>query len=196
LTGLKSAQPDVWEFPIPGGLVLAVPDLDGLFLLNPSARLIWAELRLGSDAEAIAGRLVETFGIDSARARIDVEETLKQWAELLKKNRQAVAPVAHLAPGGHFERVVCLNGVRLRIDLDSAELAAEILPRVAHLAIEHGSFDFTLTAAAEETVSEARALLLQEMVRLFCMRELARGAEAVRFLRGLRMRVRAPWRRC
>jgi hypothetical protein len=45
--------------PIPGGLVLAVPDVDGLFLLKPS---IWAELRLGSDADSIARRLVEAFG--------------------------------------------------------------------------------------------------------------------------------------
>jgi hypothetical protein len=45
-------------------------------------------------------------------------------------------------------------------------MAAEILPRVAHLAREDSSFDFSLTASSGETVSEARALLLQEMARL------------------------------
>jgi hypothetical protein len=129
-------------------LVLAVPGFDGLFFLNPSAGFIWSELRSGSSTDLIGTRLAQAFGIPVETARRDVESTLEHWERTI------------LAPGTTYR----LNNRLFRITLDSPELEAEILPRLVHLATE-GEPDFNL-AAAEQTVSAARAILLQEMVRL------------------------------
>ena len=89
--------------PIPGGLVLAVPDVDGLFLLNP--------LDLGGASSGLG------CGFDCAAVGRGVwEATLRHWEKTFK-NRQAEAPIAHLAPIAHSECFVCLNGVRLRIEI-------------------------------------------------------------------------------
>ena len=38
---------DVWEFPIDDFLVLARPETSGLYILSPSAKLIWDILKTG-----------------------------------------------------------------------------------------------------------------------------------------------------
>jgi hypothetical protein len=181
---------EVWEFPIPGGLVLAVPDFDGLFLLNPSAGFIWSESRLGSAPELIAARLISAFDIPEDIALRDVSATLEHWSDTLLVERArhpAERPMpseeARLSPhigGTTFD--YRLNGKHFRLILDSRELEAEIVPRLTQLAAVPAPPDFTVSLttsansirllrgshcfATEETASAARAILLQEMVRL------------------------------
>jgi hypothetical protein len=140
---------DVWEFPIPGGLVLGFPGVEALFFLNTSAAFIWAEFRLGSDEVLIASRLAAGFGIPEEVARQDVADTLIGWTSL---------PLPQ-----HFN--FRLNGKHFRLILDTPELADEILPRLAHLSASPAPPDFTLRPT-DQTLSAARALLLQETVRL------------------------------
>jgi len=178
-------QAEVWEFPIPGGLVLAVPGLDGLFFLNPSAEFIWKEWRSGSAAQRIATRLRSAFSIAGDVAARDVSATLEHWAKALfvdspKRATPAELPLLDLSPVRTFH--YRLNCKTFRIILDSADLEQEILPRLSHLAVHPSPPDFTLRlatdvehirilcgpecVAAEGTLSAARAVLLQEMVRL------------------------------
>ena len=146
-----------------GGLVLADPALEGLYLLNQSAAFIWAEMRSGSGPEQIAFRLAAAFDIPHDVALRDVTHTLTEWRVLF-------------GGGFHYE----INGKRFHLLLDSAELEEEILPRLSHLAVSPPAFphpafpgvafpgvaDFSLRRRADDSVSSARALLLQEMVRL------------------------------
>lgn len=142
--------PEVWEFQIPGGLVLAVPDSDFLLFLNASAAFIWAEVRLGSDRVLIESRFAAAFGVPCDIAQRDVVATLAGWAD---------APLPR-----PFD--LSLNGKRFRLILDSPELEAEILPRLTHLASLTGEPDFVVHVPVERSVSASRALLLQELVRL------------------------------
>lgn len=179
-------QAEVWEFSISGGLVLAVVDFDGFFFLNPSAGFIWKELRQGSPTQRIAARLAAAFNIPADIALRDVSATLEQWSGTLLARRRTQEPSeqmrlpSHVPLGSAFD--YRLNGRRFRIFLDSAELEAEIVPRLTHLTTLSAPPDFTLSLftgpdaihlfrgthffATEETVSAARAILLQEMVRL------------------------------
>lgn len=164
--------------------MLAVADFDGLFFLNPSAAFIWTEFRQGSATHRIAARLAAAFNIPADIALRDVSATLEQWSETLLVRTQESSEQMRLPPhvplGSAFD--YRLNGRRVRIVLDSTELEAEIVPRLTHLATLPAPPDFTLSVitaadaiylfrgahlfATEETVSAARAILLQEMVRL------------------------------
>ncbi len=167
--------------------MLAVADFDGLFFLNPSAGFIWTELRRGSATQRIAARLAAVFNIPADIALRDVSATLEQWSETLlmaRERPQESSEPMRLPPrvplGSAFD--YRLNGRRFRIVLDSTELEAEIVPRLIHLTTLPAPPDFTLSLitgadaihlfrgihsfATEETVSAARAILLQEMVRL------------------------------
>jgi len=171
--------------------VLAVPDFDGLFLLNPSAGFIWKEFRLGSAPERIAARLSSAFAIPEDIAMRDVSAALEGWADTPLAESWRHPAERQLPPEiprpSRTARIsdYRVNGTHFRLILDSAELEAEILPRLTHLTALAAPPDFTLSAidetdsicgiqlfrgthcfATEETVSAARAILLQEMVRL------------------------------
>jgi Coenzyme PQQ synthesis protein D (PqqD) len=139
-------QVEVWEFPIPGGLVLAVPDFDGLFLLNPTAAFIWAQSRLGCAPKQIAACLSSAFDIPEGIALRDVSATLDYWADTLFVECPGcgASPKSPLQPTTSQAFDYRLHGKHFRIVLDSAELPAEILPRLTHLAPPPAPPDFTL----------------------------------------------------
>ena len=179
---------DVWEFEIPGGMVLARPFGDRLYILNQTAGFIWRQFRSGEPAVSICAGFAEAFGVAAEVAERDVKATLEGWERtvLAEAERAAEAEEVVGVAGLRFSEYV-VRGKRFRIGLDSEELEAEIGPRLAQFRLAHfrggeGEADFTLSAGArdgwirlarggkvfgrEETVSGARAILLQEVVRL------------------------------
>jgi hypothetical protein len=153
----------VWEFEVSKGLVLALPDLEGLYFLNQSAGFIWAGMRSGSSPAEIASQLAVAFDIPHDVALRDVTGALAEWQRLFFAHNRA-----HARGSGSNYR---LNGKHFHLLLDSQELEEEILPRLSHLAVPPDSSpgltaDFNLRRSADDSVSSARALLLQEMVRL------------------------------
>ena len=172
-----------WQFPVTGGLVLALPGLDGLYLLNPSAAFIWQQMSLGSSPNQISANLAETFRIPTEVATRDVQATLHQWEDLFRhENAVHPSPPAPTHTASEQISIAChWNGKHFHVTLDSPELQAEITPRLSALRVPQAEPDFTLTLttaedainlhcgaefiAAEPNVSAARAILLQEIAR-------------------------------
>jgi hypothetical protein len=129
-------------------------------------------------------RLAAAFGVDLEVARRDVSATLAQWNETLLAEVLVAQEAPEVEGGGGVARMFdyCLEGKRFRVSFDSDDLVAEIVPRLAHLGSSPAPPDFSLSVSTcgnsvrlsqdgevfgiEETVSGARAILLQEMVRL------------------------------
>jgi Coenzyme PQQ synthesis protein D (PqqD) len=178
----------VWEFPVPGGMVLAAPRRCGLYLLNPSAAFIWEELRLGSAPDQIGKSLAEAYQLTPEVAHRDVDTILRRWDALLGE----AVPEADVARGSEPQSgpcvttTYCWNETNFYISLDSPELEAEIRPRLAKLqtTVAEPAFGFSLMTtddaiyvyfasrmtepeliATEDSVSAARAILLQEIIR-------------------------------
>ena len=182
--------PDLWQFPLGNELVIVRPDVEGLFLLNATARLLWEERKRGASHEDAVRTFVDVYGLSAATARRDIESTLAQWSAGI------------LAPGGNckspdhaegaFEkhegavRIDCvLNNHGFRVILDPGDLVDEIAPRLDRVRVSAFPADapvstFTLAngsdrvfvfrdgipIAQEDKTAGARAILLQEMTRL------------------------------
>jgi len=153
-------------------MVLARPEVEGLYFLNQTAAFIWADYRAGLTPERMASHLSDCFDISGPVALRDVGAAVGEWQRLLGAGAQ----------GSRYG----VLGKQFQLQIDSAELAAEVLPRVAHLRLAQPEAtaasdevsDFSLRRGEAETVSAARALLLQEMVRL------ARGSEWLALIHG------------
>jgi hypothetical protein len=182
------APADVWEFPIEDFLVLARPDVPGLYLLNPSARLIWDLVQTGGPVADLVRDFSAACGIPREVAEQDVQQTLDQWRTDLLSARQASssntdAP-SEMPPSvvpGHFTRDYFIAGKNVRLLLQTRELAEEIAPRLESLPPAPSAPDFTFLVveesdgfrifcgqrciAKEEGVGAIRAVLLQEIVR-------------------------------
>ena len=180
-----------WQFPLEDGLVVARPDVRGLFLLNGSARLVWDELASGKSPAQLAQSVVSVYGIPARVAEQDVETTLAGWSQSLllpagvsspeltdgqPDASQDVAPV----------RIDCvLNGRGFRILLEAGDLVEEIAPRLEQISVGSLPSDLPFLTyklvngedriivfrdgvriAEEQKASGARAILLQEMASL------------------------------
>ncbi len=177
----------IWEFPIGDSLVVARADVQGLFLLNASARVIWRFLRSELRRDELIARFSSHFGIPLELAADDVEATLRDWcAGLLASERNTLEPVVLSLPSlgtvGSFSQDYLLNSSRFRLVLEDEDLVDEITPRLKVLETHSGPPDVTFCLArqtdsiaifkgadcigVEETVTAARAVLLQEMVRV------------------------------
>lgn len=158
----------MWQFPVTGGLVLAIPGQEGLYLLNPSAAFIWAELSQGSSPDRISTRLADAFQISVEVARRDVDSTLDDWTRTAlippkptesrfteprpvgsgtgasSKNRLQI-PAAETIAATYL-----LNDKHFRITLDSPELESEIAPRLAALRTPDTEPHFTISLTTVE----------------------------------------------
>ena len=184
----------LWNYPVDDGLVLCRSDVNGLFLLNQSARWVWNESQRGTLREEMISTFAAHFGISSEIARRDVEATLASWDEALlapAHSRQANDVGLHpelsqisVTDWPEVRAIDCtVNGRPLRVFLELGDVWDEIAPRLQPLRTngetppEH---TFTVGCAGdsvlvlrdgiciakEETAAVARVILLQALVSL------------------------------
>lgn len=186
-----SPSASVWQFPLENELVVARHDIEGLFLLNRTARFIWDEVSRGASQAEIMQDFVNEYGVPEALAKRDVETTLANWSrDLLSASAtHGSPPVIGSSVLARFENncavveINCLvNGRGFRILLEPGDLVDEIAPRLAQAAVprlpaaapfltfalangEDRVFIFRdgVCIAQEEKTSGARAILLQEI---------------------------------
>ncbi len=178
---------EVWEFPFKGGLVLARPDLQGLFLLNSTSRLIWSKYGQGVSVDSLARQFSVEFGVPMSQVAHDVTATLNDWSHgLLSPNRSSSVELNAEFSASSFRscfsrnyflgtKLVCLN-------ISDREFADEVAPRLEHLHSYASNPDITFQVsridsqlklftdgiffAEESEVNAARAVLLQELARV------------------------------
>jgi hypothetical protein len=186
----------LWEFPVENSLVVVRPDVAGLFLLNPSARLLWEELRNGASLQRAVLRLTEIFGIPESVARRDVEATIAAWQDgLIGEATPCVLSSSLPVEASEYCYRETRDAVRMdcvlhrrsfRVWLEAGEIAEEIGPRLEGIAGtgEGSAISFRVgrhgdragvwldgvLIADEEKIGGARAILLQEMTRLSAKR--------------------------
>jgi hypothetical protein len=182
----------VWEFPIDDGLVLARPGVQGLFLLNQSAAIVWRLLREQPDSECATRRFAAHYGIPGDLAARDVNATLESWSSTLlhptdiiqgaepNPKNLAIAPLPIAEPYSVAD--YRLHQKLFRIAAHDADLSSEFAPRLQPLRVESGSPDLEVhifrhdglvhaicdhkSLVAEPNANAARAVLLPELVRL------------------------------
>src|SRR5580698_896664 len=175
----------LWQFPLGDELVVARDDIEGLFLLNSSARFIWEQFHGGRARAETVQHFAARYGVPKRVADQDIEATFAEWSQgLLSRARAGPSSVLRgLIHNGAAVEIDCiLNGRGFRILLDPGELVEEIAPRLAPLAVpdlppdtpfltfslvngEDRVFVFRdgVSIAEEEKTAGARAVLLQEM---------------------------------
>jgi len=185
---------DVWEYPIDDFLVLGRPEASGLYILSPSARLIWDILKTGPPFAELVREFASTCHIPAELAAQDVARTLEEWRSgLLSRPRSsslgiAATPSAPASAGPDcFSRDYLVQGKNVRIILQTSELAEEIAPRLASLPAAPSAPDIIFRVVGEPDgfhifcgqcyvgteagVTAARGVLLQEIVRSCRSRE-------------------------
>ena len=182
----------LWEFPIDDFLVLARPDVPGLYILSPTARLIWDIFKTGAPFADLVREFASACDIPGEVAERDVTQTLHDWrAGLLSKqpaapeisvNPAAAPAIASGSPSADcFVRDYLVQTKNVRVILQTSELAEEIAPRLNPLPPAPSAPDLTFKVvedpdgfrvycddrliAHEEGLGAIRAVLLQEMVR-------------------------------
>jgi len=175
------------------------PGVEGLFLLNSTARLLWEERSRGASSEDAVRTFMDVFGLSATVARRDIEAMLAHWSSGMLASGGTCNPgdrgvsVDHRQDAVSFECI--LNGRGFRVILDPGDLVEEIAPRLARVCVPvlpagapvttfrlaNGSdrvlvFRDGVLIAQEEKTAGARAILLQEMTRL-C--ETGRGLQAI-----------------
>jgi len=177
----------VWEFPIEDFLVLARPDVPGLYILNASARVIWDIRKAGLAVSDLIRQYATTYDISMELAAEDVTRTLDQWESgvLSPESNPPFATVAAdiglYSPIECFARDYLVQGKNVRVLLHTRELADEIIPRLQSLPSSLSAPDFTFRVVEdsagfsifcngscvgkEENAGAARAVLFQQIVR-------------------------------
>jgi hypothetical protein len=179
----------LWEFSIEDFLVVARPDFSGLYILSPSARLIWEIQKSGAPFETLVREFAAAYDIPKDIAEQDVKDTLDAWASgLLSEQRSS--PTANLASelGSSsssrpdvFARDYLIQGKNVRLILQTSGLTEEIAPRLESLPPAPSAPDFTFRVVedrdgfrifcdgccvgTEDDIAVTRTLLLQEIVR-------------------------------
>ena len=185
---------DVWEFPIDDFLVLARPETSGLYILSPSAKLIWDILKTGLPFAELVREFASIYQIPTETAAQDVARTLDEWRSgllSLPRSSSLEIPTARAAPASSsldfFSRYYLVQGKNVRIILQTSELAEEIAPRLESLPAAPSAPDITFKVVEEPDgfrifcdecyvgteagVTAARGVLLQEIVRSCRARE-------------------------
>lgn len=171
----------MWEFPVDDGLVLVRPDIQGFFLLNKTARLLWCEFRQGVPVAEIASSIAAHFCVSEAVARRDVEAMIGSWQDGLLAS---APPAVRLPPSLTAGRDVCpldcvVNANPMRVVLELGDVWDEIAPRLEPVRSEVSApiYTFAVGTAADrvlvfrdgtcigdqENAAGARAILLQAM---------------------------------
>jgi len=177
----------LWEFPVDDFLVLARPEVAGLYILSPSARLIWDILKTEVSFQELVRQFASTYGIPAELAEQDVTRTLDNWRSgLLSEQRtlsarNAAYPEVAFSRADYFSRDYLIQGKNVRVILQTPELLEEIAPRLGSLPHAPSAPDFTFRVVedpdgfrifcdaccvgSEEGLTAARGVLLQEIVR-------------------------------
>jgi Coenzyme PQQ synthesis protein D (PqqD) len=175
-----------WQFPVEEALVLARPEIQGLFLLNSTSKQIWLAYEQGVSVHSLAQQFSADFDIPVSQAAHDIHSTLDSWSKffLIEKEEPNAEPAtfqsfADLKPSfiGHYR----LNGKQLRLEIADEAFVEEMVPRLAHLASTKQPPAITFQVvringrlslfsdghffAEEPEASAARAVLLQEIAR-------------------------------
>jgi hypothetical protein len=186
--GTSVCPKDPWEFPIDDFLVLARPEVSGLYILSPSARLIWDIFKTGLPFTELVREFASICDIPTEIAAQDVTRTLDDWRSGLLSRSQGsssrIPPpvkVPASSSGDFFARNYLVQGKNVRVILQTSELVEEIAPRLASLPHAPSAPDFTFRVVedpdgfrifcderyvgSEEGITAARGVLLQEIVR-------------------------------
>lgn len=178
----------LWEFSIEDFLVVARPDLSGLYILSPSARLIWEIHKTGAPFETLVREFAAAYDIPTDIAEPDVQGTLDAWASGLLSEQRTPTPNPASALGSSpssrpdfFTRDYLIQGKNVRLILQTFDLTEEIAPRFESLPPAPSAPDFTFKVvedpdgfrifcdgccvAGEDDIAVTRTLLLQEIVR-------------------------------
>lgn len=180
----------LWQFPLGDELVVARGDVEGLFLLNGTARFLWEQFNDGVDLPRTVEKFAARYGVPERLAQKDIEATLAGWSQGLLCGAQATGtPNVVRCPerNSAVVEINCVvNGRGFRVFLDPGDLVEEIAPRLAPVAVSHLPADkpfltFSLIfshagdddrvivfregvcIAEEDSAPRARAILLQEM---------------------------------
>jgi hypothetical protein len=184
----------LWQFPLGEELVVARDDVEGLFLLNGTARFLWEHVNDGADLAVTVQNFAARYGVPRRVARRDIKATLAGWSQgLLSRAQGNGIPRADPSSvrrcperNGAVAEIDCvLNGRGFRVLLDPGDLVEEIAPRLAPVAVSHLPQDMPFVTfgladghdrvfvfrdgvciAEEESAARARAILLQEMTVL------------------------------
>ena len=178
---------DLWEFPVGDFLVLARPDVSGLYILSSSARLIWDIFKTGAPFAELVRTFASTYDIPRDVAARDVARTLDDWRSgvlsLQQSSSRTVddAEVSASSGAEFFARDYLIQGKNVRVILQTSELTDEIAPRLKSLPHASSAPDFTFRVvespdgfhifcdhccvASEQGLGATRAVLLQEIVR-------------------------------
>ena len=178
---------DLREFPIEDFLVLARPDVPGLYILSPSARLIWDIFKTGAPFAELVREFASAYDIPRDVAAQDVTRTLDDWRSgllsLQRGSSRTVLPeeIPVSSTADFFARDYLVEGKSVRVILQTSELSEEIAPRLEPLPRASSAPDFTFRVvessdgfhifcdhycvASEQDVGATRAVLLQEIVR-------------------------------
>jgi hypothetical protein len=183
-----SSSLEVWQFPLEEALVLARPEIPGLFLLNPTSKQIWFAYAQGVPVHSLAQQFAVEFQIPVSQAAHDIQATLDTWSEVLLSHdlpaKEADVKLQNLSTTNlsfSFAGQYRLNGRPLRFEITDKEFVEELVPRLAHLPSDNQPPAATFRIAridgqlklfrdgnffAEESeASAARAVLLQEVAR-------------------------------
>ena len=174
----------MWEFSVDDGLVLVRPDVNGFFLLNSTARLVWHEVSQGVPVAEIASSIATLFSISPQLACRDIEALIASWREGLLASSP---PSVRLPPSAIARTDACpvdcvVNGNPMRVVLELGDVWDEIAPRLEPVRTEPHPprRTFAVGSAAdrvlvfrdgvcignEENSAGARAVLLQAMASL------------------------------
>ena len=186
--GTSFSYSDVWEFPTDDFVVLTRPDVSGLYILNPTACLLWELFRAGLPFDKLVQEFASLCDIPAETAARDVERTLDEWRSGLLATPQISSSHAAINPklpassgADFFTRDYRVQGKNVRIILQTSELADEIAPRLQSLPAAPSAPDITFRilegpdgfrifcdeclVGTEAGVTAARGVLLQEIVR-------------------------------
>jgi hypothetical protein len=187
LLGTSICSNDLWEFAVDDFLVLARPEVSALYVLSPTARLIWDLLKTQNDKRALVEEFASTCGIPEELAEQDVTRTLNDWREgllaprAISSSRSDSSVELVSSDADFFVRDYLIQGKSVRIILQTSELADEIVPRLESLPSAPSVPDFTFKVVEEsdsfrifcddrligreDGATAARNLLLQEVVQ-------------------------------
>ncbi len=134
----------IWEFPVADFLVCARPDVHGLYILSPTARIAWEMLKEGHTLERAAEIFAQAFGISAGQAYEDVSRTWTEWGTGLLASSVTTEQDTGRAPeiGSGvlvFSADYSMFGKVIRLRLYDADVACDLTPRVEPFRISYGA---------------------------------------------------------
>ncbi|MBI1321121.1 MAG: PqqD family peptide modification chaperone [Candidatus Hydrogenedens sp.] len=124
-----------WVFPLQDHGVLMRPGAEWLYVLNPSALLLWQTFADTRSEAACVEALAECYGIDEDRARADTASTFAHWRGigLLQDDASATGEPEpcmpeETGPAQHYR----LGDAEFSVACAHTEFLADLAPRIAH----------------------------------------------------------------